>query len=79
MESEVEMLRSRLAEKSDNLTTAKMKIDELRILKNDNVNFATSQLQEKLQKITTEHKQCLQIIDEQNQEVYYFSLILFIF
>jgi hypothetical protein len=64
------MLRSRLTEKSDHLTTAKMKIDELRVLKNDNVNLATSQLQEKLQKITTEHKQCFQIIDEQNQEVH---------
>lgn len=73
MELEVDMLRSRLAEKSDNLTTAKMKIDELRVLKNDNVNSATSQLQEKLKKITTEHKQCSQIIDEQNQEVCYFS------
>ncbi|XP_025420467.1 COP1-interactive protein 1-like [Sipha flava] len=69
LESEIEMLRSRLTEKSDHLTTAKMKIDELRVLKNDNVNLATSQLQEKLQKITTEHKQCFQIIDEQNQEI----------
>jgi len=63
------MLRTRLAEKSDQLTTAKMKIDELRVLKNDNVNLATSQLQEKLQKITLENKQCSQVMEEQNHEV----------
>ncbi|XP_022168561.1 golgin subfamily A member 4-like [Myzus persicae] len=69
LESEVDMLRTRLAEKSDQLTTAKMKIDELRVLKNDNVHLATSQLQEKLQKITTENKQCSQIMEEQNLEI----------
>lgn len=63
------MLRTRLAEKSDQLTTAKMKIDELRVLKNDNVNLATSQLQEKLQKITIENKQCSKVMEEQNLEV----------
>ncbi|XP_015379167.1 PREDICTED: putative leucine-rich repeat-containing protein DDB_G0290503 isoform X2 [Diuraphis noxia] len=69
LESEVDMLRTRLAEKSDQLITAKMKIDELRVLKNDNVHLATSQLQEKLQKITIENKQCSQIMEEQNHEI----------
>lgn len=63
------MLRTRLADKNDQLTTAKMKIDELRVLKKDNVNSATSQLQEKLLKITTDHKECSLIIEEQNHEV----------
>lgn len=63
------MLRTRLAEKSDQLTTAKMKIDELRVLKNDNVNSATSQLQGRLQKITAEFKQCSCLVEEQNNEV----------
>lgn len=63
------MLRTRLAEKSDQLTTAKMKIDELRVLKNDNVHLATSQLQEKLQKVTMENKQYSQVMEEQNHEV----------
>lgn len=70
------MLRTRLAEKNDKLTTAKMKIDELRVLKNDNVNSATLQLQEKLKKITTEHKLCSQVIEEQNHEVC-FNYIIF--
>ncbi|CAI6360394.1 unnamed protein product [Macrosiphum euphorbiae] len=69
LESEVDMLRTRLAEKSDQLTTAKMKIDELRVLKNDNVHLATSQLQEKLQKVTIENKQCSQVMEEQNLEI----------
>ncbi|KAL5235793.1 hypothetical protein ACI65C_003203 [Semiaphis heraclei] len=69
LESEVDMLRTRLAEKSDQLITAKMKIDELRVLKNDNVHLATSQLQEKLQKMTIENKQCSQIMEEQNHEI----------
>lgn len=69
LESEVDMLRTRLSEKSDQLTTAKMKIDELRVLKNDNVHLATSQLQEKLQKVTIENKQCTQVMEEQNHEV----------
>lgn len=59
----------RLSEKSDHLTTAKMKIDELRILSNDSVNSATSQLQEKLRNTLTDYKQCSQIIEEQNYEV----------
>lgn len=63
------MLRTRLNEKIDQLTTAKMKIDELRVLKNDNINSATSQLQEKLQKMTSEYKQCSQVMEEQNMEV----------
>jgi len=63
------MLRTRLSEKSDQLTTAKMKIDELRVLKNDNVHLATLQLQEKLQKVTIENKQCTQVMEEQNHEV----------
>lgn len=63
------MLRTRLNEKTDQLTTAKMKIDELRVLKNDNINSATSQLQEKLQKMTSEYKQCSQVMEEQNMEV----------
>lgn len=63
------MLRTRLVEKSDQLTTAKMKIDELRVLKKDDVSSATSQLQEKLQKLTTDYKQCSLIIEEQNHEV----------
>lgn len=69
LEAEVDMLRTRLAEKSDQLTTAKMKIDELRVLKNDNVHLATSQLQEKLQKVTMENKQYSQVMEEQNHEV----------
>jgi len=72
MESEVKMLRTRLADKNDQLTSAKMKIDELRVLKNDKLNFATSELQEKLKRITTEHKLCSQTIDEQNHEVGFF-------
>lgn len=63
------MLRTRLAEKNDQLTSAKMKIDELRVLKNDNVNSATVQLQEKLKTISTEHKQCSRTVEEQNLEV----------
>lgn len=63
------MLRTRLAEKSDQLTTAKMKIDELRVLKNDNVHLATSLLQEKLQKMTIENKKYSQVIEEQSHEV----------
>jgi len=70
------MLRSRLAKKNDELTTAKMKIDELRVLKNDNVNSATFQLQEKLQKTTSEYKQCSQIIEEQKHEVCFFKKII---
>lgn len=69
LESEIDMLRTRLAEKSDQLTTSKMKIDELRILKNDNVHLATSQLQEKLQKMTIENKQCSKVMEEQNLEI----------
>lgn len=69
LESETEILRTRLADKSDQLTTAKMKIDELRVLKNDNVHSATSQLQEKLHKITTDYKQCSVIIEDQSREV----------
>lgn len=63
------MLRTRLAEKNDQLTNAKMKIDELRVIKNDNVNSATSQLQEKLQTVTAEFKQSSCLIEEQNCEV----------
>ncbi|VVC38032.1 Hypothetical protein CINCED_3A004058 [Cinara cedri] len=69
LESEVNMLRTRLTEKSDQLTTAKMKIDELRVLKNDNVNSATSQLQGKLQKITAEFNKCSCLVEEQNHEI----------
>ncbi|KAL4107286.1 hypothetical protein QTP88_017654 [Uroleucon formosanum] len=69
LEAEVDMLRTRLAEKSDQLTTAKMKIDELRVLKNDNVHLTTSQLQEKLQKVTMENKQYSQVMEEQNHEI----------
>lgn len=70
------MLRTRLGEKSDQLTTAKMKIDELRILKNDNVNSATSQIQDKFQKLSTEHKQCSRIMEEQNHEVCILIILL---
>lgn len=72
------MLRTRLTEKSDQLTTAKMKIDELRVFKNDNINSATSQLQEKLQKIITENKQCSQVMEEQNCEVCILTNLFFI-
>lgn len=51
-----------------------MKIDELRVLKNDNVNFVTAELQEKLTKISTEHKLCTQIIEEQKREVCFFFI-----
>lgn len=46
-----------------------MKIDELRVLKNDNVYSATSELQEKLQSITTDYKNCSLVIEDQNREV----------
>lgn len=49
-----------------------MKIDELRVLKNDNVNFVTAELQEKLTKISMEHKSCTQIMEEQKHEVCFF-------
>lgn len=73
------MLRTRLAEKNDQLTAAKMKIDELRVIKNDNVNSATSQLQEKLQKVTAEFKQCTCRIEEQNREVSILTNISYVF
>lgn len=73
------MLRSRLAKKIDELTTAKMKIDELRVLKNDSVNSATSQLQEELQKATSDYKHCSQIVEEQKCEVCIATKIICIF
>lgn len=72
------MLRTRLIEKSDQLTTAKMKIDELRVLKNENINSATSQLQEKLKKITSEYKQCSQVMEEQNDEVCHLTKLFYV-
>lgn len=73
-------MRMRLSEKNDQLTTAKMKIDELRILKNDSVNLATTHLQEKLQNTVTECQKYSQIIEGQNHEVCIFiQIILMIF
>lgn len=62
-------MRIRLSDKNDQLTSAKMKIDELRILKNDNVNSATSHLQEKLHNTVSECQKYSQIIEGQNHEV----------
>jgi len=73
------MLRNRLAIKNDELTTAKMKNDELRVrvLKNDHVNCNTTQLQEKLQNITSEYKQCSHIMEKQKHEVCISSKLCF--
>lgn len=70
LDSEINMLRKRLAEKSDQLVTAKMKIDELRVLKYNNADSYSSQLQEKLQKMTIENKHSSKVLEEQNHEVY---------
>lgn len=69
MQSEVDTLRTRLAEKSDQLTAAKMKIDNLRVLKNNDVETATSQLHDTLEKMIMEHKKCSQVLEDKNNEV----------
>ncbi|XP_050438776.1 putative leucine-rich repeat-containing protein DDB_G0290503 isoform X2 [Adelges cooleyi] len=69
LQSEVDTLRTRLAEKSDQLTAAKMKIDNLRVLKNNDVETATSQLHDTLEKIIMEHKKCSQVLEDKNNEI----------
>lgn len=63
------MLRKKLADKSDQLVTVKMKNDELRVLKYNNSNSITSQLQNELQKMTIENKHNCKVLEEQNDEV----------
>lgn len=63
------MLRKKLADKSDQLVTVKMKNDELRVLKYNNSNSITSQLQNELQKMTIENKHNCEVLEEQNDEV----------
>ncbi|XP_050548494.1 uncharacterized protein LOC126910157, partial [Daktulosphaira vitifoliae] len=69
LESEVNILRTRLAEKNDQLTTAKMKIDDLRLIKNSDVDSATSLLHDTIAKLTAEHKQCTLAIEDKNNEI----------
>ncbi|XP_050421503.1 paramyosin-like isoform X3 [Adelges cooleyi] len=67
LQSEVDTLRTRLAEKSNQLTAAKMKIDNLQVLQTNDIEMTT--LYNTLKESKVEHNKCFQVLEDKNNEL----------